>query len=120
MLCALIRVSTLSGELQFRVQLNIQARSDLVYMTIDDPIPAGTEALDPHLLTVSKTCAGQITRTDLENSYEYGYWCWWYFDTIQYNDNRVQFTSDFLLVGTYQYTYYLQAILPGEYQVCPT
>nr|MBP7593606.1 hypothetical protein [Chloroflexota bacterium] len=105
---------------QVRVQLNIQALSDLVYLTIDDPIPAGTEALDPHLLTVSRAYAGEITRTDLESEYEYGYWGWWYFDAIQYRDDRVQFTSDFLPAGTYQYTYYLQALLPGAYQVRPT
>jgi len=102
-----------------RVQLDVQALSDLVYLTIDDPIPAGTEALDPHLLTVSRAYAGEIARTDLEARYDYGYWAWWYFDGIQYRDDRVQFTSDFLPAGTYQYTYYLQAVLPGEYQVRP-
>lgn len=105
---------------KIRVQLDIQALSDLVYATIDDPIPAGTETLDPYLLTVSRAYAGQITRTDLEADYHAGYWGWWYFNDIQYRDDRVQFISDFLPAGTYQYTYYLQAILPGEYQVRPT
>ncbi|MBK8935493.1 MAG: Ig-like domain-containing protein [Chloroflexi bacterium] len=113
-------ITQIAAGQQVRVQLNIQALSDLVYLTIDDPIPAGTEALDPHLLTVSRAYAGEITRTDLESEYEYGYWGWWYFDAIQYRDDRVQFTSDFLPAGTYQYTYYLQALLPGAYQVRPT
>jgi hypothetical protein len=103
-----------------RVQLNIQALSDLVYATVDDLLPAGTEALDPHLLTVSRAYHGEIDRTDLEANYEYGYWGWWYFDAIRYGDDRVKFTSDFLPAGTYQYTYYLQAVMPGEYQVRPT
>ncbi|MBP6469739.1 MAG: Ig-like domain-containing protein [Chloroflexi bacterium] len=113
-------ITQIAAGQQVRVQLNIQALSDLVYLTIDDPIPAGTEALDPHLLTVSRAYAGEITRTNLASEYEYGYWGWWYFDAIQYHDDRVQFTSEFLPAGTYQYTYYLQALLPGAYQVRPT
>jgi uncharacterized protein YfaS (alpha-2-macroglobulin family) len=98
-----------------RVELTITAVNDLVYAIIEDPIPAGAEAVDPNLLRNHAALAGNVSRTDLESSYRYGYWGWWYFTDIQYRDEKVVFSSDFLPAGTYQYTYYLQPLMSGEF-----
>ncbi|WP_420645216.1 Ig-like domain-containing protein [Candidatus Leptofilum sp.] len=103
---------------QVRVVLTVIAENDLVYARIEDPIPAGTEALDPGLNINSPTQGGQVDRVD--EAYRYGYWGWWYFNRIEYRDEQVVFLANFLPAGTYQYSYFLQATIPGEYQVRPT
>jgi hypothetical protein len=102
---------------QVRVELTVIAPNDLIFAVVKDPIPSGTEAIDPGLeTTVTDTGAG-ISRTDQD--YQYGYWGWWYFNRIEFRDDSVVFHSEFLPAGTYQYTYLLQATIPGEYQVIP-
>ncbi|HUM69892.1 MAG TPA: hypothetical protein PLK31_13725, partial [Chloroflexota bacterium] len=102
-----------------RVQLTVVAPTNLLFARIEDPIPAGTEALDPNLATTAAFYQGNIQRTDLEERYSDGYWGWWYFNQIQYHDEKVMFTAEYLPAGTYQYTYYLQTTLPGTFQVPP-
>ncbi len=101
-----------------RVELTIVAPNDLLYAVVEDPIPAGAEAIDPGLETSASGFGSQTTRTDTD--YRWGYWGWWYFNRIEYRDEKVIFMSNFLPAGTYQYTYYLQTNIPGEYQVPPT
>ena len=103
---------------QVRVVLTVIAENDLLYATIEDPIPAGTEALDPGLNINSANQGGAVGRID--QPYRYGYWGYWFFNQIEYRDEQVVFLANFLPAGTYQYSYFLQATLPGEYQVRPT
>ena len=103
---------------QVRVVLTIIAENDLLYAMIEDPIPAGTEALDPGLNINSANQGGEVNRVD--EAYRFGYWGWWFFNQIEYRDEQVVFLANFLPAGTYQYSYFLQATIPGEYQVRPT
>jgi hypothetical protein len=105
-----------SGE-QVRVELTIIVPSNAVFALVTDPVPAGTEAIDPGLDTNSATFAANTERTDIESPYDY--WGWWYFNRTEFRDEEVRFYADYLPAGTYQYTYYLQANIPGEYQVMP-
>ncbi|MBK6328438.1 MAG: hypothetical protein IPF56_21225 [Chloroflexi bacterium] len=100
------------------MELTIIAPNDLVYAVVRDPLPAGAEGIDPTLETNSATMSSSFNRTDQNNAY--GYWGWWYFNRIEYRDEQVRFYADFLPAGTYQYTYFLQANIPGSYQVMPT
>jgi len=108
--------SIAAGE-QVRVELTIIAPNDLLYAVVHDPLPSGAEGIDPGLETNSATLGGGIERTDQPD--RYGYWGWWYFNRIEYRDEEVRFYADFLPAGTYQYTYFMQANIPGEYQVMP-
>ena len=82
---------------------------------IEDPLPAGAEGIDPGLATsASDFGPGQ------ESEYMRGYWGWWYFNRVEFRDDKVIFLASFLPAGTYQYTYYLDTFLPGNYQVRPT
>ncbi|MCZ2112785.1 MAG: Ig-like domain-containing protein [Anaerolineae bacterium] len=102
---------------QVRVELTIVVANDRVYVTAEDPIPSGTDAIDPNLLTSQSGRRGGIVPA--QGEFARGFWGWWYFDHIQYKDEKVVFISQFLPAGTYQYTYYLQANIPGTYQVMP-
>ena len=111
-------ISQLAAGQQVRVELTVIAQHDMFNVIVQDPIPAGTEAIDPNLDTSASGFEGGISRTD--EQYRYGYWGWWYFDRIEYRDEQVRFLSQYLPAGTYQYTYYLQTTIPGEFQVMPT
>ena len=39
---------------------------------------------------------------------------------VEIGDNRLSLYAEYLPAGTYQYTYPLRAVLPGEYRVLPT
>lgn len=101
-----------------RVELTIIAHNDLLYARVEDPIPSGAEAVDPGLATSASDLGGQVQRTD--EGYRPGYWGWWVFNRIEYRDDRVVFLAEFLPAGSYQYTYFLQTNIPGEFQVMPT
>jgi hypothetical protein len=100
-----------------RVELTIVAPNDGVYVVVNDPIPAGAEAVDPGLETTLPDQGGRIQRVD--EQYFPGFWGWWYFNNIEYRDDQVVFSSEFLPAGTYQYSYTLQTTIPGTYQVNP-
>lgn len=102
---------------QVRVELTIVVSNDRVFVTVEDPIPSGTDAIDPNLLTSQSGRAGGIVPE--RGQFGRGFWGWWYFDHIQYRDEKVVFLSQFLPAGTYQYSYFLQSNIPGTYQVMP-
>ncbi len=110
-------ISEIEAGQQVRVELNIVAPNDLLYLVVEDPIPAGAEGIDPNLDISASGFEGGIERTDQD--FLYGYWGWWYFNSIEYKDEKVVFRSNFLPAGTYQYTYTLQTIIPGQFQVMP-
>jgi uncharacterized protein YfaS (alpha-2-macroglobulin family) len=102
---------------EVRVELTVIVPSDSVYVVVSDPIPAGTEAVDPSLETTLPEQGGRLRRVD--SGYHPGYWGWWYFNHTEYRDDKVVFNSEFLPAGTYQYSYTLQTVIPGTYQVNP-
>jgi uncharacterized protein YfaS (alpha-2-macroglobulin family) len=110
-------ITSIQAGQQVRVELTIIAPNDLLYAVVEDPLPAGAEAIDPGLATSASGLGGRTTRIDDE--YRWGYWGWWYFNRIEYRDEKVRFLAEFLPAGTYQYTYHLQTNIPGEFQVMP-
>jgi len=86
---------------------------------VEDPLPAGAEAVDQTLLTSSSLDAEEgWDSPDWE--YRWGYWGWWWFNQTQVRDEKVVLFAEYLPAGTYEYTYIMRASLPGEYQVMPT
>jgi uncharacterized protein YfaS (alpha-2-macroglobulin family) len=113
------RLSSIPVGEAVRVKLTIVAPHDLYYVLVEDPLPAGAEAVDQTLLTSSSLDTGEgLERTDLE--YRWGYWGWWWFSQTQVRDEKVVLFADYLPAGTYEYTYIMRASLPGEYRVMPT
>ncbi|MCB8923281.1 MAG: Ig-like domain-containing protein [Ardenticatenaceae bacterium] len=110
-------ISEIAAGQQVRVELTIIAPNDLVYAVVRDPIPAGAEAIDPNLDTSASGAGPSLQNVD--QAYRYGYWGWWYFNRTEFRDEEVVFFAEFLPAGTYQYTYTLQANIPGDFQVMP-
>lgn len=97
------------------VRLTIIAPNDLHYVVIEDPIPAGTEGVNPALSTEQQIG----TQPGLESDpLSYG-WGWWWFSNIEFRDEKVALYATYLPAGTYEYQYSIRAGLAGVYNVIP-
>lgn len=96
------------------VMLTITALRSLNYVVIEDPIPAGAEAVDPHLLTNS--VVGQRPSLELADPADWG---WWSFSQTELRDEKVVLYATYLSPGTYTYVYRLRLGLPGQFNVIP-
>jgi len=75
------------------------------------------EPLDPGLATspFADPTAGLGEDADPDRG-----WGWRFFTHAEYGDQHLRLFAPYLPAGSYQYTYQLHALLPGEYQVLPT
>ncbi|MBU0704944.1 MAG: Ig-like domain-containing protein, partial [Chloroflexi bacterium] len=105
-----------------QVKLTIIAPHDLYYVVVEDPLPAGAEAIDTSLDTTSELAQepGLYREAEGEIWYDFYYWWWRWYSRSEMRDDRVVLFADYLPAGTYEYTYTFRATLPGEYQVIPT
>jgi uncharacterized protein YfaS (alpha-2-macroglobulin family) len=95
---------------EIRVTLTIIVPDDLNYVSIEDPIPAGTQSIDTSLQTSQ--------RLDLNDPLQYG-WRYWVFTHTELRDDRTVLYAPYLPAGTYQFTYQIRAGVPGTYHVLP-
>lgn len=103
-----------------RVEITLVAPHDLYYVMLEDPLPAGGEAIDPTLATTSQLAAAPgLSSTDCSSRWG---WCWWWnwWSRSEMRDDKVVLFANYLSSGTYQYTYTFRATLPGEYRVIPS
>jgi uncharacterized protein YfaS (alpha-2-macroglobulin family) len=113
--CPLITEAQAGQDIQ--VTVTLIAPNDLYYLVLEDPIPAGAEAVDTSLLTTS--VVGQPPELRASDPLYYG-WGWWWFSNTDLRDEKVVLFATYLPKGTYEYTYTLHAALPGTYKVIPT
>jgi uncharacterized protein YfaS (alpha-2-macroglobulin family) len=99
-----------------QVCLTIITPNDLHYAVIEDPIPAGTEGVNPDLATSEQI--GTRPGLDVNDPLSQG-WGWWWFSNTEFRDEKVVLYSTYLPAGTYEYVYSIRAGLPGEYNVIP-
>jgi uncharacterized protein YfaS (alpha-2-macroglobulin family) len=88
----------------------------LHYVVIEDPIPAGTEAINPNLNTEQQI--GTQPEVSVDNPLSQG-WGWWWFSNTEFRDEQVNLYATYLPAGTYEYQYTIRAGLPGTYNVIP-
>jgi uncharacterized protein YfaS (alpha-2-macroglobulin family) len=97
-----------------QVRLMVVVPNSLHYVVIDDPLPAGLEAIDASLQT-SQQVPDRFTSQDYD---QYG-WGWWYFYYKQIYDTKVVMSADYLPAGTYVMTYMARASSAGNFNVLP-
>jgi hypothetical protein len=104
-----------------KVKLTLIAPTDLYYVVVEDPLPAGFEGVDLSLKTTSVVGERPELRsvTAEQESYWYG-WGWWWFSHSEMRDEKVALFANYLPRGTYEYTYLMRAGVPGEFHVMPT
>ncbi|MDQ4075137.1 MAG: alpha-2-macroglobulin, partial [Chloroflexota bacterium] len=97
------------------VRLMVEAPNDLYFFTLEDPIPAGFEILDPSLQTSAQGIhTPSQTRVDEPGPFWYDEW-----SRRIIRDEKVALFADRLPRGTYEYTYFLRATVPGRFNVLP-
>ncbi|MCA0455767.1 MAG: Ig-like domain-containing protein [Chloroflexi bacterium] len=99
-----------------QVRLTIIVPNSLNYVVIEDPIPAGTEGVNPNLSTEQQvgTAPGLVENDPLSTG-----WGWWWFSNIEFRDEKVALYATYLPAGTYEYQYSIRAGLAGTYNVIP-
>ncbi len=105
-----------------QVKLTIIAPHDLYYVIVEDPLPAGAEAIDTGLATTSELAQepGLYREAESEGWYDFYYWWWQWYSRSEMRDDKVVLFADYLPAGTYEYSYTFRATLPGDYHVLPT
>ena len=101
------------GEL-VKVRLTVVVPAAVHYIVIDDPLPAGMEALDASLATDTAVPSSYTAQDYKERG-----WGWWYFNHVELRDEKVILSADYLPAGTYVYTYIARASSAGTYNVIP-
>jgi hypothetical protein len=113
-----------------RVRLRVTVPSVRQFLVLDDPLPAGLEAIDLSLRTASALPGPGTAMLKEESDHEeqdqttrpeqwgYGYWDsgWWSpFDHRELRDDRVVYSATVLWPGTYTATYLARATTPGTF-----
>ena len=102
-----------------KVKITLVAPHNLHYLVLEDPLPAGFEAIDRSLKTTSVASSAP---SFLDKSQRYGWgrgWGWWWFTYSEVRDEKVALFANYLRRGTYEYTYYIRASVPGQFQTMP-
>jgi uncharacterized protein YfaS (alpha-2-macroglobulin family) len=104
------------------VRLTVIAPHDLYYVVVEDPLPAGAEAIDVSLATTSLVAQGPGLYQETEGDVRYNFYRWWWrwYNRSEMRDDKAVLFADYLPAGTYEYTYTFRATLLGEYRVIPT
>ena len=86
------------------VRLTVAGSKDWRYLMIEDPLPAGVEA-------IQDTTAYPMERQDR--------WRWWWGSQVEYRDNRTVFFQERFDQGRYEFVYLVKAISSGEFRAVP-
>jgi uncharacterized protein YfaS (alpha-2-macroglobulin family) len=101
------------------VRLTIVVPTEIYHFVVEDYIPAGTEILNTNLKTSQLGYYGEPAPLyDPSNPFMNG-WGWWLFNAAQIYDDHITWTASYLPAGTYDLTYSLTVLQPGEYHVMP-
>jgi alpha-2-macroglobulin len=106
-----------------KVKLTLIAPTDLYYVVVEDPLPAGFEGVDLSLKTTSvvgeQPELTNLTAADEDRWYRRYGWGWWWFSHTEMRDEKVALFAQYLPRGTYEYTYLMRASVPGEFLTMP-
>jgi hypothetical protein len=123
-------VTTVDAGQVVRVRLRITIPEDRGMVVLDDPLPAGLEAVDLSLRTVSPFAGDLLTpRAENADEEEHGPWYWSYgswdagmwsaFDHTEIHDDRVVYFARRLWRGSYDATYLARATTAGRFVSAP-
>ncbi len=104
------------------VRLAVTLENDAYYLLVEDHLPAGAEILDLGLKTTRQTPTFQEEDTALfdgRRPFSDG-WGWWFFNEPQIFDEQISWSANYVPAGTYELTYTLQMLQPGDYRVLPS
>lgn len=96
-----------------QVRITLRVPTDVRYLTVEDFLPGGLEALDTSLKTTTVAARDAALELQIEDSN--AMLAWWYFTHTEVRDGRVVLFATDLPKGVYTYTYLARATVPGTY-----
>ena len=99
-----------------QVRLRIVAPNTLRYVVIEDFFPAGAEAINPNLATSPQL--GTMPGGGRIDARRRG-WGWWYFDHVEFHDEKAVIYASYLPRGVYEFVYTIRPTSAGEFNVIP-
>ncbi len=102
-------------------RLTVTIPNAMHYVAIEDYLPAGLEIIDESLNTAQQIGTPETYNPGYNSWFDWwwGGYGWWAFDHVDQRDEKVQLSADYLWEGTYEYTYLVRAVTPGEFRVIP-
>jgi alpha-2-macroglobulin len=102
------------------VRLSLTLAHDVSNLVVEDSIPAGTEILNAQLKTSQQNLPEVVNPPEFDPADPFGQgWGWWLFHDPQIYTTHIRWMADSLPAGTYQLTYRLVVVQPGEYRLIP-
>ncbi len=92
------------------VRVTVDVPDEMWYLIIEDPLPAGLEALNDALDTES----GRVPPADPGD-----WWRWYGYERKELRDDRVTFFSTYMWPGKHTFDYAARAVTPGTFSVRP-
>lgn len=86
------------------VRLTVAGSPEWRYLAIEDPLPAGVEA-------IRDTTAYPLERETPES--------WWWGSQVEYRDSRTVFFQESFERGRYEFSYLVKVIAPGQFRAIP-
>ncbi|MGC8897764.1 MAG: MG2 domain-containing protein [Bacteroidota bacterium] len=99
--------------LVYKVTLTVVTPQERHFVVVDDPLPAGFEAINLSFETESRQLAQGLHNEDVNNEYD-DYW-WGGFNHVEQKDDRVLIFADALLGGVHTYSYLVRATTYGTF-----
>jgi hypothetical protein len=104
-----------------RVELTLIAPRAVHYLQLEDPLPAGAEAIDTSLATASQLDAGpSLSRSSDEGISRRWWWYWGWWSRSEMRDDKVALFATYLSAGTYTYSYTMRITSAGVFNVIPS
>ncbi|MGH9387912.1 MAG: alpha-2-macroglobulin family protein, partial [Vicinamibacterales bacterium] len=86
------------------VRVTVAGAADWRYLVLEDPLPAGVEA-------IHDTTAYPLERQAAS--------AWWYGSRVEYRDSKTVFFQESFDRGRYEYSYLVRVIAPGQFRAVP-
>ncbi|HMD88020.1 MAG TPA: hypothetical protein VKF38_02550, partial [Anaerolineaceae bacterium] len=97
-------------------RLTLVATNTLHNILVEDPLPAGLEAIDTSLnSSPTNTMPDSFDWTRIGTDG----WGWWFFSHVELRDEKVVLSTDQLPAGSYVYTYQVRASTDGVFNTIP-
>ncbi len=94
------------------VKLQIVVPQESLFVVVDDPLPAGFEAVNPTFVTESQEQQRSLSQMERLRNRR-----WWEgFNHIEMHDDRVLLFADSLSPGVHTHTYLARALTFGTFQ----
>jgi uncharacterized protein YfaS (alpha-2-macroglobulin family) len=96
--------SLTSGK-NYLVEISVRCNTSISFVAIDDPVPAGCEAVNPDLISTDQDDAKRSLKVDGPSALSHR----------EFRDSRVLFFFNEMESGEYHITYLLKATTPGKF-----